>query len=157
MKRLIMDLDDTICTTIDGDYEKSLPNFEVIKKMNEYRELGFTIVINTSRNMRTYHGNLGKINANTLPIIIDWLKNNNVPYDEIYMGKPWCGFEGFYVDDKAIRPDEFVKFSLDEINYLMYPMAFYLYFNGSPKFVFLRVLVRILGFKRVIKLLIVYL
>lgn len=49
------------------------------------------------------------------------------------------------------------EFSLDEINYLMYPMAFYLYFNGSPKFVFLRVLVRILGFKRVIKLLIVYL
>lgn len=49
------------------------------------------------------------------------------------------------------------EFSLYEINSLMYPIAFYLYFNGSPKFVFLRVLVVIFGFKRVIKLLRIYL
>jgi capsule biosynthesis phosphatase len=31
------------------------------------------------------------------------------------MAKPWCGFEGFYIDDKAIRPSEFISKSYEEI------------------------------------------
>lgn len=115
MKRIIIDLDDTICTTLNGDYKNAMPKHDVIEKIKEYKLMGFDIVINTSRNMRSYDGNVGKINANTLPIIIDWLDKHNVPYDEIYTGKPWCGFDGFYVDDKAIRPDEFTLMSYDEI------------------------------------------
>jgi len=61
--------------------------------------------------MRTYEGNIGLINANTLPIIHDWLTRHKIPFDEILVGKPWCGFEGFYVDDKTIRPSEFVNLS----------------------------------------------
>ena len=38
-----------------------------------------------------------------------------MPYDDIVIGKPWCGFEGFYVDDKAIRPSEFSTLSYEEI------------------------------------------
>jgi len=115
MKRLIMDLDDTICSTHDGDYRNSIPDAEVIRKMNDYREMGFTIAISTSRNMRTYSGDIGKINANTLPVIVEWLLKHNVPYDEIIVAKPWCGMEGFYVDDKAIRPSEFKQKSYAEI------------------------------------------
>ena len=65
--------------------------------------------------MRTFEGNIGKINVHTLPIVIEWLKKHDVPYDEIIMGKPWCGFDGFYVDDKAIRPNEFAELSYEEI------------------------------------------
>lgn len=119
MKRIIMDLDDTICSTSNGNYAESTPNAEVIARLRQYREMGFQIAISTSRNMRTYEGNVGKINANTLPIIIEWLARHEVPYDEIYTGKPWCGTEGFYVDDKAIRPDEFAKLSYDEIKKLV--------------------------------------
>lgn len=115
MKRLIMDLDDTICTTVDGDYANSIPNHAVIAKLREYKIMGFTIAINTSRNMRTYSGDIGKINAHTLPIILKWLETHDVPYDEIVMAKPWCGMQGFYVDDKAIRPSEFTNYSYDEI------------------------------------------
>ena len=46
---------------------------------------------------------------------MEWLQRHEVPFDEIYVGKPWCGHEGFYVDDKAIRPDEFAKLSYDQI------------------------------------------
>ena len=35
------------------------------------------------------------------------------------MGKPWCGHEGFYVDDKAIRPSEFLALSRAEITELL--------------------------------------
>lgn len=115
MKKLIFDLDNTICRTISGDYRNSLPVSGVIEKLHQYKDMGFEIIISTARNMRTYEGNIGKINANTLPVVIDWLNKNNVPYDEIYIGKPWCGFDGFYVDDKAIRPSEFVSLNYEEI------------------------------------------
>ena len=119
MKRLIMDLDDTICSTSNGDYENSKPNQLVIEKLSKYKSEGFEIVIHTSRNMRTYKGNVGKINIHTLPNIINWLNKNNVPYDEIIIGKPWCGFEGFYVDDKSIRPSEFIGKTYGEIKLLL--------------------------------------
>ena len=119
MKRLIFDLDDTLCTTQNGDYANAQPITEVVEKLREYHRQGFTIVINTSRNMRTYQGNIGAINKNTLPIITEWLDRHDIPYDELYVGKPWCGFEGFYVDDKAIRPDELVKLSYAEICQLL--------------------------------------
>jgi capsule biosynthesis phosphatase len=119
MKRLIVDLDDTVSITLKGDYVNSAPVPEVIKKLKEYKEQGFEIVIHSSRNMRTYESNLGKINIFTLPNIIDWLRKHDVPFDEVYVGKPWCGFDGFYVDDKSIRPSEFLKYSYEEIQGLL--------------------------------------
>ena len=115
MKRLIVDLDDTICRTKNGDYINSSPRINFIKKLKDYKNKGFEIVISSSRNMRTHKSNIGKINIYTLPIIIDWLNKNDVPFDEVYIGKPWCGFEGFYIDDKAIRPSEFENLSYKEI------------------------------------------
>ena len=115
MKRLIVDLDDTICITINGDYINSKPIQSVIDQLKVYRKDGFEIVINTSRNMRTHKNNIGKINIFTLPNILNWLEKHGVPYDEVYIGKPWCGFEGFYIDDKSIRPSEFVENTYEEI------------------------------------------
>ncbi|MEP7108273.1 MAG: HAD-IIIC family phosphatase, partial [Ferruginibacter sp.] len=81
MKRLIVDLDDTVSITIDGDYINSSPVPEIIEKLKQYKKEGFEIVINSSRNMRTYKTNLGKINIYTLPNIIDWLRKHEVPFD----------------------------------------------------------------------------
>lgn len=119
MKRLIMDLDGTITSGESGNYSEATPQAEVVEKMREYKAQGFDIVISTARNMRTYEGNVGKINVHTLPVIIDWLETHDIPYDEIIVGKPWCGFEGFYVDDKSVRPSEFTSMSLEEINVLL--------------------------------------
>ena len=116
---IVIDLDQTICFSESGDYINALPNNEVIAKLREMKNLGFSIVIYTARNMRTYAGNLGKINVHTLPTIIKWLDKYNVPYDEIILGKPWPGPQGFYVDDKAIRPNEFINLSLQDINKLI--------------------------------------
>jgi len=113
--KLVVDLDDTLSYTINGDYENSKPIVPVIEMLRKYKEEGFQIVIYSSRQMRTYNGQLGKININTLPNIINWLTKHNVPYDEIIVGKPWCGYDGFYIDDKAIRPSEFLNMSYDEI------------------------------------------
>jgi capsule biosynthesis phosphatase len=119
MKRLIIDLDDTICRTEGGDYKNATPVMGVVEQLRNYKQDGFEIVLHTSRNMRTFAGNVGKIAAHTLPVIIEWLKRHDVPYDEIHVGKPWCGFQGFYVDDRAIRPSEFVKYTPQEIEKLL--------------------------------------
>jgi len=87
----------------------------LVEKLRQYKLEGFEIIIQTARNMRTFENSLGKINAHTLPIIIEWLRRHDIPYDEIYVGKPWCGFDGFYVDDRAVRPTEFISLSFDEI------------------------------------------
>ena len=47
--------------------------------------------------------------------VIDWLRRHDVPFDEIHVGKPWCGTEGFYVDDRAVRPSEFLSLSRGQI------------------------------------------
>lgn len=120
MKRLVFDLDDTLTINTSGiSYADKLPNLPVIQKLREYKKQGFEIIIQTARNMYTYNGDIGKINANTLPIIIEWLKKHEIPYDEIYVGKPWCGKEGFYIDDRAIRPSEFISMSFNEITKLI--------------------------------------
>jgi len=119
IKKLVVDLDDTITVTENGDYENSKPVLETIRLLQEYSEKGFQIVIHSSRQMRTYKGQVGKINVHTLPNIIKWLNDHQVPYDEIIVGKPWCGFEGWYVDDKSIRPSEFHRLSINEIEDLL--------------------------------------
>ena len=115
MKQIIVDLDNTITIHSKRSYTEMEPNDEIIAMLQKYQEQGFGIVIHTARNMRTYENNVGKIVANTVPVIIEWLTKHNVPYDEIRVGKPWCGNGGFYVDDKAIRPDEFLNLEYDEI------------------------------------------
>ncbi|EOD81722.1 putative capsular polysaccharide biosynthesis protein [Grimontia indica] len=119
MKKLIVDLDNTITLGDTNDYEKVSPNTPVIEQLREYRNQGFQIVINTARNMRTFSGNVGKINIHTLPIITQWLDEHDVPYDEVLVGKPWCGKEGFYIDDRSVRPSEFAKMTFDEITALL--------------------------------------
>ena len=114
MKRIIMDLDNTICFKSES-YETAKPNIEVISKLKEYKDLGYEIVIHTARNMRTYAGQVGLINVHTLPKILTWLEINQVPFDEVIIGKPWCGNEGFYVDDRALRPNEFIQLGIDEV------------------------------------------
>lgn len=119
MKNLIIDMDETICFSGKESYEDSIPNLEVIHKISEYRKNGFKIVIFSSRNMRSFKGNIGLINKFTLPVMLAWLKKHQVQFDEVLIGKPWCGDEGFYVDDRAVRPDEFLKLDYPQIKTLI--------------------------------------
>lgn len=119
MKRIVIDLDNTLTSGAGAQYEDAPVNGPLVEKLREYKAAGFEIAIHTSRNMRTYNNNTGKIAANTLPVIVDWLKRHDVPYDEIWIGKPWCGEDGFYVDDRAVRPSEFESLSYQQIRRLL--------------------------------------
>ena len=119
MKNLVIDLDGTLTIDSDVPYNDKEPRKDIIAQIQHYKSKGFSITVFTSRNMRTYKGNIGQINIHTLPTILEWLDKHNVPYDEVVVGKPWCGFEGFYVDDKAIRPSEFSLMTYEEIQEML--------------------------------------
>lgn len=74
MKRIIFDIDNTLSFTTNGDYKNAEPNIPLIEKLREYKGKGYEIILSTSRNMRTYNSNIGKITAVTLPIIVEWLE-----------------------------------------------------------------------------------
>lgn len=114
----VFDIDGTICPIKKNEekYEDLVPYANVVEKMKYYKENGARIVLYTSRNMNTYNSNIGLINKHTAVVLHDWLEKWNIPYDEIVYGKVWPGHKGFYVDDRTIRPDEFLKYNVDELN-----------------------------------------
>lgn len=116
-KVLVFDIDGTLCEIRrkDQSYLDVEPKHDMIKKLKEYREQGFYVILYTARQMKTYEGNVGKIIKNTGKILFEWLEKHDIPYDEIHFGKPWCGKNGFYVDDKCIRPNEFLENSYEDI------------------------------------------
>lgn len=116
----VFDVDGTLCPVKGKEqtYEELIPYPDMVEKLREYKAQGVRIILYTSRNMRTYEGNLGKINKYTAPVMMAWLEKWNIPYDEIIFGKPWPGSLGYYVDDRTVRPAEFLKYppeQLDEI------------------------------------------
>lgn len=120
MKRIVFDLDGTLTVDAPGEpYPDRRPRPRMKELLLAYRAQGFTIVIASSRNMATHGNSVGLINAKTLPVMLAWLDRHGIPYDEIHVGKPWCGHDGFYVDDKAIRPSELQALSYGEIRALL--------------------------------------
>jgi capsule biosynthesis phosphatase len=102
LKRVAIDFDGTICENKKGDegYEDVKPIPGAIETLKELKEQGFEIVIHTARNMATCNNNVAKVTARQAPIIIEWCKKYECPYDELLFGKPHVDF---FIDDKAIE------------------------------------------------------
>ena len=113
----VFDIDGTLCPIKKKEerYEDLVPYKNMVEKLRYYKENGAKIVLFTSRNMNSYNGNIGVINKKTAKILLEWLDKWDIPYDEIIYGKPWPGHKGFYVDDRTVRPDEFLSFTVDEL------------------------------------------
>ena len=116
----IFDIDGTICPIKKSDekYEDLVPYERIVEKIRYYHQNGAKIVLFTSRNMKSFDGQIGKINKITAKILLDWLDKWDIPYDEIIYGKPWPGHNGFYVDDRTVRPNEFLNYTVEEMNKL---------------------------------------
>lgn len=114
----VFDIDGTICPIKKKEerYEDLVPYENVVEKMRYYKENGAKIILLTARNMNSYGGNIGLINKHTAKVLLEWLDKWDIPYDEIVYGKPWPGHKGFYVDDRTIRPDEFLNHTVDELD-----------------------------------------
>jgi capsule biosynthesis phosphatase len=118
---IIIDVDGTLCEKKKDheSYADVKPNLDLIRKIYEYKNLGYKILLFTSRNMKSFDSNIGLINKHTAPVLLAWLEKWSVPYDEILYGKPWPGDNGFYVDDRSVRPGEFTTLTENQIHNLL--------------------------------------
>lgn len=105
---LIVDLDKTLCTKKKENetYADVLPHKDLINILNNIYDNGAEIYIESARNMLTQNNNEAKVIKNIGWTTLKWLKDNNVSYDGIKFGK---AMGSCYIDDKALRPKEFIK------------------------------------------------
>lgn len=101
-KRFCFDLDGTLVSfpKIPGDYSSVEPIVEKIEFLRRLKERGHYIIIQTARRMKTHKGNVGGVQKDIAKVTLDTLEKFNIPYDEIYFGKPWANF---YIDDLAVN------------------------------------------------------
>lgn len=119
---LVVDLDKTLCTKKlpDESYADVKPICDMIDAVNTLHKNGSEVIIESARNMLTQSNNEAKVIKNIGLTTLKWLNDNNVEYDGIKFGKP---IGSCYIDDKALRPKEFLsiynsledKSNLDEL------------------------------------------
>jgi capsule biosynthesis phosphatase len=118
---LVVDIDGTLCDikTANQSYADLVPKAAMLDRLREYQAKGYRILLYTARNMNSYQNNVGLINKHTAPVLLEWLAKWDVPYDEILFGKPWPRKKGFYIDDRTVRPDEFLSMSEEQIHKML--------------------------------------
>jgi capsule biosynthesis phosphatase len=97
--RFCFDIDNTL-VIMDGQYTKGILIEKNVNFLKMLKQQGHTIILYTARRMKTHDGNVGKVIADVGTKTIQFLEKNNIPFDEIYFGKPYADF---YIDDKAIN------------------------------------------------------
>lgn len=98
MKTYCFDIDGVICTNTDGEYEKALPDYQVIDRINQLFSEGNKIILFTARGSTT--GIDWK--ALTQKQMAAW----KVRYHELFLGKPQADL---YIDDRAINSLDWLK------------------------------------------------
>ena len=100
--RIVIDIDGTICPIKNQgeEYGELQPLPGAVERIQALRQAGHYIILHTARNMATQSGNLGKIMKNVGKTTLNWLERHNIPFDEIYFGKPNAHI---YIDDRAFR------------------------------------------------------
>jgi capsule biosynthesis phosphatase len=120
-KALVVDIDGTLCPIKQSHecYADLEPEPFMLNRIRELHEAGWHIILHSARGMRSNDGNTGKIVKNVGPTLLGWLEKHDIPFDELHLAKPWPGHHGVYIDDRAVRPREFVELSLAEIHSLI--------------------------------------
>lgn len=118
---LVVDVDGTLCPIKRPEerYEDLAPYGAIVEMLRKRQREGFQIVLHTSRNVRTHKGQIGLLNRHTLPALMAWVERWNIPCDAVIVGKPWPGKEGYYIDDRAVRPSEFLTHSHEELKTML--------------------------------------
>lgn len=102
--RLCFDIDETLLSGYP--YETAAPIKGAVELLRQLKKEGHTIILHTARKMNTYSGNLGEVNKSVALLTLKQLETFDIPYDEIYFGKPAADC---YIDDKALNAKDFDK------------------------------------------------
>jgi hypothetical protein len=91
------DLDNTLCSDTDGEYELAVPNWDRIEKVNALYDEGHTIIIETARGSET--------GIDWYEVTSDQLSTWNVKHHKLRVGQKIAA--DYYIDDKGENADNF--------------------------------------------------
>ena len=100
----VFDIDGTICTLSDGDYNNAKPLKNRIKTVNKLFDAGEKIIFFTARGMGRYNNDAISAHKAFYEFTIKQLNSWGVKYHRLLLGKP-AG--DFYIDDKGINDEDF--------------------------------------------------
>lgn len=104
MKTYVFDIDGTICSKVEGEYEKAAPFTSRIMTINKLFEEGNTIIFQTARGMGRFNNDSKKAIDTFYNMTVKQLDEWKVKYHMLFLGKPAADF---YVDDKGVKDEEF--------------------------------------------------
>lgn len=103
-KVLVVDIDGTICTTLDSDYENSQPKMDRIVALNALVDEGCTIILLTARGMGSSNNDREQAEGKWRHLTEKQLASWGLKYSKLYFGKP-AG--DLYIDDKGVSDKDF--------------------------------------------------
>ena len=103
VRRVFIDLDNTLCFTKGNDYDSCTPNNERIKIVNDLYNTGNEITIFTARGMGTYKGNVSQVYYNLFELTKQQLISWGIKHHNLILGKPSYDL---LICDKAINSED---------------------------------------------------
>lgn len=104
--RYVIDIDGTICTNENGNYNFAKPYSDRIQKINELYDSGHTIILFTARGMGRSDNNRTKAYEEFYDLTLEQISKWNVKFHKLILGKP---SGDIYIDDKGINANEFFQ------------------------------------------------
>lgn len=98
------DIDGTICSQTDGNYETAIPMSSRIDQVNALYDSGHTIYLLTARGMTRANNSVNTAYKLMHAFTEQQLSNWGVRYHGLFLGKPKADY---YIDDKAMIDTKF--------------------------------------------------
>tara|TARA_R100000008_G_C3578289_1_gene166672 strand:- start:423 stop:743 length:321 start_codon:yes stop_codon:yes gene_type:complete len=100
----VFDIDGTICTNTNGNYENADPFLKRIKKVNDLYEDGNKIIFMTARGMGRSNNDREFAYKEYYDFTYNQLKSWGLKFHELYLGKPEADM---FIDDKGEKDIDF--------------------------------------------------
>jgi hypothetical protein len=102
--KYVIDIDGTICSITDGNYEFAIPIESRIEKINKLYDEGNHIIYLTARGMGRSKNSRLLAYKHFYDVTYSQLKSWGCKFHELHLGKP---SGDYYIDDKGINSDDF--------------------------------------------------
>tara|TARA_R110002050_G_scaffold97610_4_gene202844 strand:+ start:151 stop:483 length:333 start_codon:yes stop_codon:yes gene_type:complete len=102
----VFDIDGTICSLTNGEYEKAIPIKKRIDVINRLYKEGNKIILQTARGMGRFNNNRSLAEAEFWTFTHKQLDEWGVKFHGLFLGKP-AG--DVYIDDKGSKDEEFFR------------------------------------------------
>ena len=100
----VIDIDGTICSNTNGNYEDAKPIFDRIQVINKLYDEGNKIIFLTARGMGRSGNSVAFAEKSFRKLTEKQLKDWGVKYNKLFLGKP---SGDLYIDDKGIKDENF--------------------------------------------------